>query len=165
MPRTIRIYSENNDFQYVDAERVDGLILTGRGVDLYDPETIRATTGSFFAVPRVRVPAPRDLLPWLEGVKQQVDRVQVVGSNEQATIRVDAHDFTRPTILVIGNETWGMSAFFDEFCDAVVRIPMAGSATSLNVACATSIILYEMDRQRRAGDVCDAGPADVPSRR
>lgn len=132
-----------------DAFQVDGVILTGHGVDVYDPETIRATTGSFFAVPVVRVPSPRDLSSWLEALRLTAPGLCVVGSSEKGTLDVSAHDFTRPTVLVVGNETWGMSSFYQEVCDVIVRIPMYGSATSLNVACAATVILYEMDRQRR----------------
>jgi TrmH family RNA methyltransferase len=132
-----------------DALRVDGLIITGHAVDLYDPETISASTGSFFALPTIRLPSQKELLPWIEKIRHQLQRVQIVGSSEDATIVIDQHDFTQPTLLVVGNETWGMSASYKEFCDSIVSIPMYGSATSLNVANATSILLYEVDRQRR----------------
>jgi TrmH family RNA methyltransferase len=132
-----------------DALQVDGLILTGHGVDLYDPETISASTGSFFALPIVRLPSHKELVPWVASVRQQLGDLQIIGSDEKGEQTIDAYDFTRPTLLVIGNETWGMSAAYRELCDALVNIPMYGSASSLNVACATSIILYEIDRQRR----------------
>jgi TrmH family RNA methyltransferase len=131
-----------------DALGVHGLVITGHSVDLYDPETISATTGSFFSGPTVRLPSQKDLLPWLATLKQQLGRVQVVGSDEKGSVRLDRHDFTGPTILVAGNETWGMSAAYRELCDTVVSIPMQGAASSLNVACATSILLYEVARQR-----------------
>lgn len=133
-----------------DALQVQGVIISGHAVDVYDPETISATTGSLFALPVVRVAAPTDLGPWFETVRRTVGRFQVVGTDEKATLDVDEHDLTTPTILVAGNETWGMSAYFKELCDTIVKIPIYGSASSLNVACATSIILYERDRQRRA---------------
>jgi tRNA G18 (ribose-2'-O)-methylase SpoU len=133
-----------------DALRVDGLIITGHSVDLYDPETISATTGSFFALPTVRLPSHRDLLPWLDAARQQIGSVQIVGSDEKAERAIDEQDFTQPTLLVVGNETWGMSAGYRELCDVAVNIPIAGSASSLNVACATSILLYEIDWQRRS---------------
>jgi len=132
-----------------DALSAQGVVIVGHAVDLYDPETISATTGSFFSLPVVRVPGPRDLLPWLEAIRRAIGPVQVVGTSEKATTNIFAHDFTHPTILVVGNETWGLSAGFQALCDTVVTIPMYGSATSLNVACATSILLYEIDRQRR----------------
>ena len=47
-------------------------------------------------------------------------------------------------IVVVGNETDGLSKVFRESCDLKVRIPMKGSATSLNAACSGSILLYEL---------------------
>lgn len=133
-----------------DALRVDGLIITGHSVDVYDPETIRASTGSFFALPIVRLASQKELPPWFDAVRERIGAFQIVGSDERAEHSIDAHDFTKPTVLVIGNETWGMSASYKELCDAIVKIPIYGSASSLNVASATSIVLYEVDRQRRA---------------
>ncbi len=134
-----------------DALGVHGLVVTGHAADVYDPETISATTGSLFALPVVRAPAPADLLPWFETIRRTIGPFQLVGSSARATVDLTRHDFTRPTILVVGNETWGLSAAYRELCDAMVAIPIIGSATSLNVACAASILLYEIARQRRAG--------------
>jgi TrmH family RNA methyltransferase len=132
-----------------DALKATGMIITGHAVDLYDPETISATTGSFFALPVVRMPSHKELLPWFEMVTNKLGAVQIVGSSEKAGQEISAHDFTVPTILLVGNETWGLSASYQDLCDKTVTIPIYGSASSLNVACATSIILYEIDRQRR----------------
>ncbi len=132
-----------------DALHAAGLIITGHSVDLYDPETISASTGSFFALPTVRVPGLKELSPWLAKVKQRMGSLQIVGSDEHGELEISQHDFTQPTLLIIGNETWGMSAACRELCDSIVNIPIQGSASSLNVACATSILLYEIDRQRR----------------
>lgn len=132
-----------------DALQVDGLILTGHGVDLYDPETISASTGSFFALPMVRLPSQKELLPWLTTVRQRFADFQIVGSDEKGECAIDEFDFTHPTLLIIGNETWGMSAAYRDLCDSIVKIPIYGSASSLNVANATSIIFYEINRQRR----------------
>lgn len=135
-----------------DALRVDGLIMTGHSVDLYEPETIRATTGSFFSLPTVRLPSYQDMLPWICGLKQRLPGLRLVGTSAKADIPIENYDFSRPTILLVGNETRGLGENLRASCDAMVTIPMYGSATSLNVACAASIILYEVDRQRRAKD-------------
>lgn len=55
-----------------------------------------------------------------------------------------------PTVLVIGNEARGLTAAWRAACTQLVRIPMGGSASSLNAANAASIALYETARQRRA---------------
>ncbi|HWQ15954.1 MAG TPA: RNA methyltransferase [Roseiflexaceae bacterium] len=131
-----------------DALGADGLVVTGHACDLYDPETIRASTGSLFALPSVRLPSHAVLLPWLDALRAAHPDLQVVGADERGERAIAAHDFTRPTVLLLGNETWGLSQAYRQLADALVRIPIGGDASSLNVAVAGSIILYEVGRQR-----------------
>jgi TrmH family RNA methyltransferase len=132
-----------------DALGASGLVITGHAVDLYDPETVSASVGSLFALPVVRIPAARDLEPWFARIRGQVGPFHIVGSSAKAERDISEHDWTGPTVLVIGNETAGISAYYRERCDMLVQIPMSGAATSLNVASAASILLYEIGRQRR----------------
>lgn len=132
-----------------DAFQAGGVIAVGHAVDLYDPRTVRASIGSLFTLPVLRVASPRHLVPWLDALKAQWPDLQVVGSSAKAERDVGDMDMTRPTVLVVGNETVGMSQNLRALCDQAARIPIWGSASSLNVACATSILLYEVDRQRR----------------
>ena len=131
-----------------DALGASGLIISGHAADLYDPETIRATTGSFFHVPAVRLASPRELLPWLEQLRRQCPGLQVVGTSAHAPLPARTFDFRPATVLLVGNETNGLSDAYQEMADAMVTIPMSGSATSLNIASATSILLYEIACQR-----------------
>ena len=131
-----------------DALGAHGVIITGHSVDLYDPETISASVGSLFTLPVVRLPSPRALAPWMERVRERLGALTMVGCDEAGKTRLWEQDFRGPTLLVMGNEKWGMSAAYREQCDVITRIPMAGSASSLNVASATSIFLYEIARQR-----------------
>ncbi len=132
-----------------DALGADGVIVSGHAADLYDPETIRATTGSFFCVPSVRVSSHKELLPWLDGLKQRFSGLQVVGTSAKAKIPIHEHDFTLPTILLVGNETNGLSDAYQALANTMVTIPMNGHASSLNIASAASILLYEAARQRK----------------
>ena len=59
-------------------------------------------------------------------------------------------DFTAPTVLVFGNETHGLSRAYVDAFDALVRIPMRGAASSLNVSVAAGVALFEAARQRRS---------------
>ena len=131
-----------------DALGAHGVIITGHSVDLYDPETISASVGSLFTLPVVRLPSPRALAPWMERVRERLGALTMVGCDEAGETRLWEQDFRGPTLLVMGNEKLGMSAAYREHCDVITRIPMAGSASSLNVASATSIFLYEIARQR-----------------
>ena len=72
----------------------------------------------------------------------------MVGTSAKAKISIHEHDFIAPTVLFIGNETNGLSDAYQSLADVMVTIPMNGYASSLNMACATSILLYEAARQR-----------------
>jgi len=131
-----------------DAFGVNGLIITGHGVDIYDPETISAATGSLFSLPVIRKPSHKELTPWLREIKGKFSDLQIVGTDENGSTALNDYNFNKSTILLVGNETWGLSAAYKQLCDAMVKIPMHGSASSLNVSCASSIVLYEICRQR-----------------
>jgi TrmH family RNA methyltransferase len=133
-----------------DSLGVDGVIVSGHSADLYEPETIRATTGSFFSLPALRVPSHIEVLKWVEGLKETIDGLQVVGTSAKASLPVMEHNLTLPTVLLIGNETHGLSQNYKAICDALVTIPQVGSATSMNMAVAAGILLYEASRQRLA---------------
>ncbi|MDR7325212.1 TrmH family RNA methyltransferase [Catenuloplanes niger] len=127
-----------------DALGADGVVVAGRAADLYDPKTVRASRGSLFAVPAVRADTPAAVLEWLRAT----GTMTLVGTSEDAVTDIWDHDFTGPTAIVVGNETSGMSSFWAQNCDAVIRIPMVGSASSFNATVAASITLYEISRQR-----------------
>jgi len=131
-----------------DALGVNGLIVTGHAVDLYDPQVISASTGSFFAIPIVRKESHNQLVPWITALKKRLGAIQIIGTDESAKYKINDFDFRKPTILLAGNEKWGLSDSYKKLSDNMVKIPMQGSASSLNVTVATSIILYEINKQR-----------------
>ena len=132
-----------------DALGANGLIITGHAVDLYDPETIRATTGSFFSFPSVRLSSHQELVAWIASLKKKMPDLQIVATDETGDETIYDHDFRKTTILLVGNEKTGLSAAYKEMADTIVKIPIQGFASSLNVACASSVILYEINRQRK----------------
>jgi len=132
-----------------DAFGAGGVIVTGHAADVYDPKAVRASTGSLFSVPSVRVASHRLVLDWVAGLHDQGIAVQVVGTDEKGDLDAAGYDFTQPTLLLIGNETTGLSSAWREACDHLLRIPMAATAaSSLNAATAASVVLYESIRQK-----------------
>ncbi|MFC0674764.1 TrmH family RNA methyltransferase [Brachybacterium hainanense] len=131
-----------------DAFGAAGVIVTGHAADPYDSAAVRASTGSLFATPTVRVSSPRDVLAWVRARREDGDPIQILGTDENGQAEVFDADLTGPTLLVIGNETSGLSTTWREAVDLMVSIPMTGSASSLNAANAASIVLYEATRQR-----------------
>ncbi|BCJ35197.1 rRNA methyltransferase [Actinocatenispora thailandica] len=124
-----------------------GVIVTGHAADPYEPRAVRASTGSLFALPVVRAER-RDVLAWVARLRAGGLPVRLVGTDETGAVELPAADLTGPTVLVVGNETSGLSSAWREACDAMVRIPMGGSASSLNAAVAGSLVLYHAAGQR-----------------
>jgi len=131
-----------------DAFGASGVIVTGHAADVYDPRAVRASTGSLFGVPAVRVPSHREVVAWALEQRERGCPVRIVGTDEQGESNLFDVDLTGPTLLAIGNEATGLSAAWREVCDHVVRIPIAGTASSLNAANAATVVLYEAARQR-----------------
>lgn len=138
-----------NLLRSADAFGASGLVVTGHAADVYDPKSVRASTGSLFTVPAVRATSTDEVLGWVDSVRMSGVPIRVIGTDETGTCDVADHDLTGPTLLVIGNETRGMSAAWRQACDDIVRIPIGGAASSLNAASAGGIVLYESARQRR----------------
>ena len=133
-----------------DALGVDGLILTGHGVDLYDPEVIVASMGSFFCVPTIRVPENQSVFDFIARMRREHPLFQTIGTSAHAQSAIFDLDLTRPTLFLIGNETDGLCRAFKEGCDQMATIPMSAdsAATSFNVGCAATVLFYEAVRQR-----------------
>ena len=127
-----------------DAFGASGVIVTGHGVDLYDPLTIRASVGAFFVVPSVALASHADVAAWVSDIRSSRPALEVVGTSARASATLRDYHWSSETVLVVGNETHGLSHAYRELCDDIVTIPMRGSATSLNAAVATSIALYEL---------------------
>ncbi|PWW62367.1 TrmH family RNA methyltransferase [Actinokineospora spheciospongiae] len=131
-----------------DAFGAHGMIVTGHAADVYDPKSVRASTGSLFSLPSVRVSAPREVTSWVRAKRAAGVPVAIVGTDEHGEADVFDFDLTGPVLLLVGNETAGLSSTWRELCDHLVRIPMVGSASSLNAANAATAVLYETSRQR-----------------
>jgi|HubBroStandDraft_3_1064219.scaffolds.fasta_scaffold22713_2 tRNA G18 (ribose-2'-O)-methylase SpoU len=138
-----------------DAFGAHAVVVTGHAADPYDPKSVRASTGSIFAVPAVRAAGHADVTRWARSRE-----ATIIGTDEKGDADIADIDLTGPVLLVIGNETAGLSAGWRDTCDVIARIPIAGAASSLNAAVAATVVLYETARQRgaRLWPVYDWGP-------
>jgi len=131
-----------------DAFGAHGLIATGHGCDLYEPRGVRASAGSLFSVPAVSVPGPAQVAEWLARARAELGEIEVVGSSARGDAPLGDTTFSARTVVVLGNETHGMSQSTRALCDRVAAIPMWGDATSLNLTSAAAILLWEARRTR-----------------
>lgn len=124
-----------------NAAGVEQVILTPKTVDPYNPKVVRGAMGAHFQLPIVALSWP-EIAEALAGV--QVLLADMRG--EQAHYEVD---WTRPSALIIGGETYGVGREARELAAATTAIPMHGGTESLNAAMAASVILFEAARQRQ----------------
>jgi tRNA G18 (ribose-2'-O)-methylase SpoU len=122
----------------------DGVVVCGHSADVYDPQTIRASLGAQFALPIVRKGGTAEVFAWLDTLPV---RPRVIGTDSEGPTAIAAAVLQPPIVIVAGNEAAGMSYRLRERCDDVVSIPMRHEGESLNVAVATSIVLYEIARR------------------
>lgn len=123
-----------------DAAGAGGVILVGNSTDPFARECIRASMGSIFAVPIVRLERGAFLAWRAEWTGD------VVGTALEATQDFRSVTYRRPVLLVMGSEGPGLSESLTRSCTRLVRIPMAGKLDSLNLAVATALALYEIRR-------------------
>lgn len=144
-----------------DAFGASGVLVTGHAADPYDPKAVRASTGSLFAVPTVRVGGHQEVLDWVADLRGGGVPLRLVGTDEHGDLEVADDDLTGPTAILVGNETHGLSAAWRQACDRMVRIPIRGTASSLNAATAATVVLYEATTQRRRAA---SRPGSTPAR-
>ena len=128
-----------------DGAGVDGVILTERRSAPLSPAAVKASAG---AAEHLRVARVVNLVRALEDLKAR--NIWAVGLDERATQDYDRFDFSGNCVLVLGREGAGLHDLVRRTCDHLLRIPMAGGVSSLNVSAAGAVVLYEAFRQRRA---------------
>ncbi len=125
-----------------DAAGVDAVIVCDPVTDIFNPNVVRSSTGVLFSVPVV-VADSAVVLAWLHE-----KGIRVVATTPDTPNLYTQIDLRGPLAIVMGSEQYGLSQFWLKESNALVRIPMAGQADSLNVAMATIITLFEAVRQR-----------------
>ena len=119
-----------------DAVGAGGLILIDDCADPFSVEAVRASMGALFTqdVATARWP---EFVAWLRS-----GNGQLVGTSLKATHDYLEATYEAPSFLLIGNEQQGLPADYEEECDLLVKIPMAGRADSLNAAVAAAVMAF-----------------------
>ncbi|MCM8528274.1 MAG: RNA methyltransferase [Lentisphaeraceae bacterium] len=126
-----------------DGTGADGLILCDRCTDLFNPNVITASTGICFALPIVET-STEDCLNFLKE-----KNIAILSATPHADVYYTDVDMTQPTAVIVGAEQYGLTDEWMKESTINVKIPMLGQADSLNVATATTLLLYEALRQRQ----------------
>ena len=121
----------------MDATDADALLLLDGGVDPYHPTCVRASMGAIFWKPIVKT-SFSEMLDWTKS-----RGVTLVGTSAHAPKDYRSFRPAEPWMLVLGSEQKGLTQEQASACDVAVALPMRGRASSLNVAVAAGILLYQ----------------------
>lgn len=125
-----------------DAAGVTGVVVADPTTDPFNPNVVRASLGTLFTVPLAVASTP-ETLRWLGTAG-----VEVVATTPDADLLLWQAKLTGSAAVVVGSEQYGLSEHWLGAAHTRVRIPMAGSADSLNAAVAAAVVLFEAVRQR-----------------
>lgn len=131
-------------FRTAEAAGADGVVMSSRTADIYNPKTIRSTMGSVYRVPFFY---EADLSSIIRRLRKA--GVSVYAAHLSGKADYDVCDYRGSTAFLIGNEGRGLREETAAAADERIRLPMEGQVESLNAAVASSILLYEAYRQRR----------------
>ena len=125
----------------MDAVGATGLILVGNCADPFHPTAVKASMGSLFAVPISTAGDVPELIAWA-----RQGGLQLVATSAKAKTAFWEVGLSRPVLLLMGSERHGLDPADQQAADLTLTIPMRGTATSLNLAVATGLMLYELFR-------------------
>jgi TrmH family RNA methyltransferase len=125
-----------------DGAGADAVIAADPRTDLFNPNAVRASLGTIFAV-RVASGGSPDVLAWL-----RAQGIRIVTARVDAPAPYTETDLRGPIAIVLGSEADGLSPVWAGDDVTAVSLPMLGVADSLNVSTAAAILLYEARRQR-----------------
>ena len=125
-----------------DSVGADAVVLVGQSCDPFSVEAVRATMGSIFALPLARA-SFEAFNTW-----RRARALLLIGASLNGDNPHDAFPAERGVVVFMGNEQSGLPEDMERACDALVKIPMRGRADSLNLAIATSVMVYDVWRRR-----------------
>ncbi|HET7829931.1 MAG TPA: TrmH family RNA methyltransferase [Candidatus Limnocylindrales bacterium] len=125
-----------------DAASADAVVVADARTDLFNPNAIRASLGTIFAVP-VATGSSAEVRAWLD-----MYGVQVLAARVGARHAYTDVDMTGPVALVLGAEAQGLTDAWSGDAITPISLPMRGVADSLNVSITAAVLLYEARRQR-----------------
>lgn len=132
-------------FRTAEAAGATGILLGSDCVDIYNPKVIRSTMGAVFRLPFLYT---EDLTGTIGELKRE--GIRVYAAHLEGKNTYDGECYKDGCAFLIGNEGNGLKEEVAACADTRIRIPMEGSAESLNAAVAAAVLMFEVSRQRRS---------------
>ena len=126
----------------VDSIGLNQIIVSKETADAFNPKVVRSTMGAIF---RIKIIEVEDLKQTVKEMKKHHFKLMVTSlQTENSIYDIDFHK----KIIVIGNESNGVSKEIQDLADEKAKIPMLGKTESLNASVAAGIVMYEYVRQK-----------------
>lgn len=126
----------------IDSVGLKQVILSNESTDAYSPKVVRSTMGAIF---RINIIESEDLQETVKKLKK--NKFKITATSLDANNSIFDYKFSK-SVLIVGNESKGISEEIFNLADEKIKIPMVGKTESLNVSVATGIILYEYVKQK-----------------
>jgi TrmH family RNA methyltransferase len=127
----------------IDSVGASGLLLLESSVDLYHPSAVRASMGALFWLPVVNA-SFESFVQWAHAGGYHIFGTSAHGDQDYIEVT-----YEEPHILLLGSERAGLTHEQAAVCHHLLRMPMLGRVTSLNLAVAAGVLLYEVLAKRR----------------
>jgi TrmH family RNA methyltransferase len=125
-----------------DAVGATAVVVVGEATDPHHPAAVKASMGTLFSTPVARATSTDELFDWA-----RTNGCSVITTSARAAHSHTDAEYALPAVLLLGSEAEGLAPDVLARGDTQVKIDMAGTATSLNVAVAAGILLYEIRRR------------------
>ncbi|KNZ40987.1 TrmH family RNA methyltransferase [Acetobacterium bakii] len=134
-------YNVGTIIRTADAAGIDCVITSMKTADIYNEKVLRGSMGSVFHIPVHQVASLPEYALTLKK-----SNVKIIGTSLNGESLWQRQPINKPFGIVMGNESQGMTLEMAELCDILLKIPILGSAESLNVSTAAGIIMYDILR-------------------
>ena len=127
----------------IDAAGASGLLIVDPSVDPYHPTAVKASMGTLFSVPHCQLGDVGKLQQWISE-----NGLHTIATSARAKLSYRDVTYRFPNVLLLGNEKGGLTEAVIGAADLSVSIPMHGTASSLNLASAATVLLYELSNAK-----------------
>jgi tRNA G18 (ribose-2'-O)-methylase SpoU len=131
-------------FRICDAFGVQEIVFNGKESDIFSRKMKKTSRATEKYVPYKVI---SDIEPYLLEIKKEHQLIALEITNKSTSIQKHKFDFSKPIVLIIGDENFGISDATLKQCNEVIHIDMFGENSSMNVVQAANIALYEMTKQ------------------
>jgi tRNA G18 (ribose-2'-O)-methylase SpoU len=129
-----------------DGMNVDAIFILGHGVDYLSEKCLKASVGSALTLPVYNLQSNAQLFALVDAWKEAFPEMKFFGSDSDGEYSLGEGKVKRPLALCLGNERTGMSIAVKEQVDAILSIPLSGVVGSLNVSCAASVMIWQINQ-------------------